>query len=214
MLRASRARVSPRSPSRTFAREQAKESVAAAVRHARDAKGSARAGTTLYREALPSELGACSGDEMSEDEHHWFIDNLVWGPYQDALGQEVFLARVSGINDYGEQVDGILWEHQRVDIPAKLIHTFMEHSDPDMIFGQLPPEEWVTLAEAYANAKRHLLNYDVEVEDSDAMSLVSDEDLAVTRKQRRRRQTCVRRKQQSSAARLSSGGGCEPASSQ
>ena len=75
----------------------AKEEIVSRGKHARDANGSARAGTTLLRLPLPCEVGAVSADEMSEDEDHWFVDHLVWGPYQpeDALGQDMFLARVS-----------------------------------------------------------------------------------------------------------------------
>jgi hypothetical protein len=143
MLHASRVRGSPGIASRVSARELAKQSVVGRVKHARDSTGAARAGTTLFREPLPSELGAVSGDEMSEDESHWFIDKLVWGPYQDALGQEVFLAKVSGLNDFGEEVNGIMWEHQRVDIPTKLVHSFMESLDPEAIFEEQPPSKLV-----------------------------------------------------------------------
>ncbi len=79
MLRAGRARVYNRAMS---VLEQAKQAVVSRVRHARDASGKARSGTTMHREPLPCEMGAVSGDEMSEDEGHWFIENLVWGPYQ------------------------------------------------------------------------------------------------------------------------------------
>ncbi len=108
-------------------------------RHARDANGKALSGTTMHREPLPCELGAASGDEMSEDKGHWFIKSFVWGPYQDALGQEVFLARVSGQDDYGQEVDNILWELQRGDIPPKIVHQFMESLDPDAVIGEAPP---------------------------------------------------------------------------
>ena len=86
---------------------------------------------------------------MSEDNGHWFINELVWGPYQDALGQE-FLTRVSGINDFEEEVNWILWEHQQVDIPTKLVHSFMQSLDPESIFEEPPARELVE--EAYANA--------------------------------------------------------------
>ncbi len=59
--------------------EEAKQAVAGQARYALDAEGTVRAGTTLLREQLPCELGAVSGEEMSEDEEHWFIDSLVWG---------------------------------------------------------------------------------------------------------------------------------------
>ncbi len=58
----------------------------------------------MLGEPLPCELGAGSGDEISEDQYHWFINQLVWGPYQDALGQEVFLASVSGVDYLGKRL--------------------------------------------------------------------------------------------------------------
>ena len=57
----------------------------------------------------------------------------MWGPYQDELGQEVFLARVSGVDDYGQEVDNILWEHQTADIPPKIVHHFLEHLDREAV---------------------------------------------------------------------------------
>jgi hypothetical protein len=83
---------------------------------------------------------------MSEDTEHWFIEELVWGPYQDALGQEVFLALVSGMDYFGQAVDGILWEQQCVDIPTKIVHAFMAGLSPDFPIGQQPAE--ALLAEA------------------------------------------------------------------
>jgi hypothetical protein len=163
MLHASRVLGSPGIATRVSARELAKQAVVGLVKHARDTKGAAQAGTTLYWEPLPSKLGAVSGDEMSEDNAHWFIDELVWGPYQDALGQEVFLTRVSGINDFGEEVNWILWEHQRVDIPTKLVHSCMQNLDPESIFEEPPLRELVE--EAYANARLHLHNFDLEVDE-------------------------------------------------
>ena len=127
-------------------RERAKQATVKSTKHARDALGAARAGTTLLREPLPCERGACSGDEMSEDTEHWFIEELVWGPYQDALGQEVFLALVSGMDYFGQAVDGILWEQQCVDIPTKIVHAFMAGLSPDFPIGQQPAE--ALLAEA------------------------------------------------------------------
>ncbi len=126
MLRASRASAVKYSGRTTTECENAKEALVARSKHARDFNGMARAGTTLLLQPLPCELGALSGEEMSEDEEHWFIDSLVWGLYQDALGQEVFLACVSGVDDFGAEVDGILWEQQREDIPPKLVHEYME----------------------------------------------------------------------------------------
>ena len=99
MLRA--ARVRGAQASTLSERERAKQALVKSTKHARDSMGTARAGTTLLREPLPCEHSACSGDEMSEDTEHWFIEELVWGPYQDALGQEVFLALVSGMDDFG-----------------------------------------------------------------------------------------------------------------
>ncbi len=70
-----------------------------------------------------------------QDVGHWFIHKLVWGPCQDALGQEVFLARVSGMDDFREQVDWIMWVQQQVDIPLKLIHSYLERLEPDASIG-------------------------------------------------------------------------------
>ncbi len=81
MLRACRVRASLGMSSRISVREQAKQVAVARAKHARDAKGTVRAGTSMLRDPLPCELGAVLGDEMSEDEGHWFIDELVWGPY-------------------------------------------------------------------------------------------------------------------------------------
>ncbi len=61
----------------------AKEEIVARCKHARDAKGAARACTTLLQHPLQCKVGTASADEMSEDEDHWFVDHLVWGPYQD-----------------------------------------------------------------------------------------------------------------------------------
>ncbi len=129
---------------------------------------------------------------MSEDEDHWFVDHIVWGPYQDALGQDVFLALVSGLNDFGQEVDGILWELQRVDIPPKLIHTFMELLPAEGGRIESPPEEWVK--EAYLNAAQQLRHYEVEVDDSDSFSMTS-EDLEMDWNGTARRRQGVQRKQ-------------------
>ncbi len=67
----------------------------------------AHAGTTLLHKQLQCKLGAVSGDKMREDEEHWFIENLVWGPYQDTLGQEFFLASVSGLDNFSVEVHRI-----------------------------------------------------------------------------------------------------------
>ncbi len=112
--------------------------------------------------------GACSGNEMSEDTEHWFIEELVWGPSHDSLGQEVFLARVSGVGDFGQEVDSILWEQQSVDIPPKIVHAFLHCLSPDFPIGEQPAQDLLT--EAYANAKLHLRNYEVAVDDSDEFS--------------------------------------------
>ncbi len=71
------------------------------------------------------------------------MDHLVWRPYHDSLGQAVFLAWVSGLNNFGQEVDGILWELQLVDIPPKLIHSFMESLPAEGGWADCPPEEWV-----------------------------------------------------------------------
>jgi hypothetical protein len=173
MLRAGRVRGGRTNTTGNLSSQVAKEEIVARVKHARDANGTARAGTTLLRHPLPCEVGAISADEMSEDEDHWFVDQLVWGPYQDALGQDVFLARVSGLNDFGQEVNGIIWELQRVDIPPKLIHSFMESRPADGGGIECPPEEWVK--EAYLNAAQHLRNYEVEVDDSDSFSITSED---------------------------------------
>ncbi len=70
------------------------------------------------------------------------------------LWQEVFLACVSGQDNYGLEVDGILWEQQRVNIPPKIIHQYMESVDPEAVLGLAPPDAWV--AEADQNARVHL----------------------------------------------------------
>ncbi len=83
---------------------------------------------------------------MSADKEHWFIDNLVLGPYQDELGQDFFLARVSGL----DSVDGILWGQQHLDIPQKLIHTFLESLHPEAAFGNQPAQVWLAAADTNA----------------------------------------------------------------
>jgi len=139
MLRASRFIAGSARASSGRDREEAKQAVAGQARYARDTEGTARACTSLLREPLPCELGAVSGEEMSEDKEHWFIDSLVWGPYQDALGQEVFLASVSGLDDFGSEVNGILWEQQRADIPSKIVHMYMENLPVGVPEWEQPP---------------------------------------------------------------------------
>ncbi len=95
MLHAGRVRGGRTNTTGNLSSQVAKEEIVACGKHARDANGTARAGTTLLRHPLQCKVGAILADEMSEDEDHWFVDQLVWGPYQDALGQDVFLARVS-----------------------------------------------------------------------------------------------------------------------
>ncbi len=100
---------------------------------------------------------------MSEDEEHWFIDSLVWGPYQDALGQEVFLAGVSGLRYFGSEVDWILWEQQH-NIQSKVVHMYMENLPVDAPQGEQLPSKM--LEEAYANARKHLCNFDLQADNS------------------------------------------------
>ncbi len=84
------------------------------------------------------------------------------------------------MDNYGQEVDCILWEQQRADIPPKIIWQYLESLDQEAVSGQAPPAVWV--AEAYENARVHLRNFDATTENSDACSISSAEEDCCSRK--------------------------------
>jgi len=97
--------------------------------------------------------------ELPDD--FWEVDSIVYGPYRDALKQKVFLARVSGISDFGEELDRVLWEMQAVDLPQRMQSAFVvTQLNPDE--REMGPPEQALLDEAYDNACKHIRGFRVD----------------------------------------------------
>ena len=127
-------------------------------RQASDAEGRLRCGTTMDRPPLFADQ-ATDGEERELPDDFWCVDKILDGPYLDSLGQQVFLVKVSGSNDYGEQVDGLVWELQSIDLPVKSRMEFLKVNNNTAGEIVVVGDKGL-IAEAYDNATKHMRGFE------------------------------------------------------
>ena len=113
-----------------------------------------RCGTTMDRPPLFSDQAA-DGEERALPDDYWSVDDILEGPYLDSLGQQVFLVKVSGSNDYGEEVVGLVWELQSQDIPVRMQAQFLREEDNNAGDSVAVCNKGL-ISEAYDNATIHI----------------------------------------------------------
>eukprot|EP00961_Rhodomonas_salina_P236960 3202870-Rhodomonas_salina.1 len=143
-------------------------SLSIVVDSAQDCSGKQCVVATLLRPPLFANHVA-DGEECYIPNDYFIIDDIIHGLYADSLGCTVFLCHVSGDDDSGHKFSRIIWECQEVDLPSRMVSTYLSEVDNAEGNHVLPPEA-ALVAEAYENARIHITGFDSEDSGSPASS--------------------------------------------